>query len=393
MKMLKLLTLASIIMPTTLTASFVVSSRLNEINNNFIDNQNDQRAVDIMTSLYDNIRSLRENISKINEKIDKLIKEKKEIEDQLFNIKQEIQETKTKIERDEIKDELQDKLKKLEDELQELNDNRPDEIKNLELEKARLEKEMAINEAKLNNFKISEELFTKMILDAWKERIEPTIWEAETCGSLLQRFEKETGIRVELEQRKRKNELIKDNNEKFGNSLIVKAFHLRIELPSRQVYKISQDKVEDGNQLLKFGYDDKGVIQQISPEINRVPEVLPWFITSLRSAFYQSKSAKIEGIQHWDVSNITDMESMFSGSAINQSIGHWDVRKVKNFQSMFSSAANFKKSIVAWEMNENAITKNFMNSEVPIWQNNDIWRACAPKLIQQRYNSATKSID
>ncbi|MDQ0567442.1 BspA family leucine-rich repeat surface protein [Mycoplasma yeatsii] len=362
-------------------------------NNNFIDNQNDQRAVDIMSSLYDNIRSLRENISKINEKINKLIKEKKDIEDQLSNIKEKIQQTKNKIETDKTKDELQKKLDELKDELKKLNDNRPDEIKNLELEKARLEKEMAINQAKLDNFKISEETFTKMILDAWKDKIEPTIWEAETCLSLLQRFEKETGIGLDLEEEERKDELIKDNNAKFGNFITVKLFNLRIELPSSQVYKISQDKVEDGNQLLKFGYDDKGVIQQISPEINRVPEVLPWFITSLRSAFYQSKSAEIEGIQHWDVSNVTDMESMFSGSVINQSIGHWDVRKVKNFEKMFWSATNFQKSIVAWEMNENAITKNFMNSEVPIWQNNDIWRACAPKLIQQRYNSATKSID
>ena len=43
-------------------------------------------------------------------------------------------------------------------------------------------------------------------------------------------------------------------------------------------------------------------------------------------------------ISSWDVSNVTDMSSMFSGSDFNQDISSWNISKFTNVIDMFGNS-------------------------------------------------------
>tara|TARA_Y100000385_G_scaffold102653_1_gene106088 strand:- start:398 stop:1261 length:864 start_codon:yes stop_codon:yes gene_type:complete len=56
-------------------------------------------------------------------------------------------------------------------------------------------------------------------------------------------------------------------------------------------------------------------------------------------------------IGNWDVSNVTNMGSMFFGnSTFNQPIGKWDVSSVTNMGYMFYAATAFNQPIGAWDV-------------------------------------------
>ena len=45
-----------------------------------------------------------------------------------------------------------------------------------------------------------------------------------------------------------------------------------------------------------------------------------------------------QDIGSWDVSNVTNMSMMFTGTAFNQDISSWDVSNVTEYAYMFNSA-------------------------------------------------------
>jgi hypothetical protein len=54
---------------------------------------------------------------------------------------------------------------------------------------------------------------------------------------------------------------------------------------------------------------------------------------------------------HWNVSKVTNMRSMFSGALyFNQPLGKWNVENVKNMTLMFDNARAFNQSLANWKL-------------------------------------------
>jgi surface protein len=58
----------------------------------------------------------------------------------------------------------------------------------------------------------------------------------------------------------------------------------------------------------------------------------------------------LRNINEWDVSHVTDMQSMFEGSQFNHPINNWNVRNVTNMDSMFMDS-QFNHPLHSWRVN------------------------------------------
>src|SRR5690606_10196065 len=69
---------------------------------------------------------------------------------------------------------------------------------------------------------------------------------------------------------------------------------------------------------------------------------------------------------NWDVSNITNMTSMFhNASSFNQSINDWDVSNVTNMSNMFKYAFNFNQPLNYWDVsNVSNMSDMFFNASL-----------------------------
>ena len=89
-------------------------------------------------------------------------------------------------------------------------------------------------------------------------------------------------------------------------------------------------------------------------------------VTSMNSLFYNQDISWLDNfnqdISSWDVSNVTDMFSMFrEASSFNQPIGDWDVSNVTDMNSMFWDASTFNQPLNNWDVS------NVTNMQLLFW--------------------------
>ncbi len=82
------------------------------------------------------------------------------------------------------------------------------------------------------------------------------------------------------------------------------------------------------------------------------------------SSLFNNKRDFNDNISKWNVSNVNSMNRMFSGATnFNQDIGSWDVSNVTNMYAMFSDATYFNQDIGSWDVsNVNHMYAMFSNA-------------------------------
>ena len=75
-------------------------------------------------------------------------------------------------------------------------------------------------------------------------------------------------------------------------------------------------------------------------------------VTDMHELFYDAAGHSFdEDLSGWDVSNVTNMRSMFKdASSFNQDVSGWDVSNVTNMSYMFKGALNFNQDVSGWDV-------------------------------------------
>ena len=80
-------------------------------------------------------------------------------------------------------------------------------------------------------------------------------------------------------------------------------------------------------------------------------DISKWDVSKVNSMFGMFSNSKFNGdISKWDVSNVENMWCMFNNSQFNQDISKWDVSNVVNMYGMFFNS-KFNQDIRSWNIN------------------------------------------
>ena len=152
---------------------------------------------------------------------------------------------------------------------------------------------------------------------------------------------------------------------------------------SKVVSKITikcQEDVKVGSVIEVDGESYKVVDEEMLKEMiannDDITFVCTSKITDLSSLFFESDFN--QPIGNWDVSNVTDMWTMFfDAESFNQDIGNWDVSKVTNMTHMFYYANSFNQDLSQWCVSKiPSIQEDFSEESGLTPENHPVWGTC-----------------
>ena len=96
---------------------------------------------------------------------------------------------------------------------------------------------------------------------------------------------------------------------------------------------------------------DRGTLRNMISNGDDVTRVCTTRIINMANCVDEVVSAFNQNINSWDVSNVTNMNSMFeNATSFNQPIGNWDVSNVTNMELMFRNNIAFNQDIGNWDV-------------------------------------------
>ncbi|EOA06999.1 Hypothetical protein, predicted lipoprotein, DUF285 family [Mycoplasma yeatsii 13926] len=417
MKMFKWLGLGLLTATSVISTSCVIANSISE-HNQYINSQDNNSAGTLVQNLNRKIEVLKDSINKVDINVKSLEDAKKQLTDQTAQLSRTLQdkeiklgqvEAELKTEKDNHKA-IKDQKEALEGEIRTLKSDISSRTKKLgEMNKEIGNKNKEINDLRsklqstqdeITKINIQNDDYKQMITNIWNSKMKNTVYSGEKYQSLLNRFEKTTGVKVELDKQDQADKEIGDGKNK---KLIVKKGSMKLELDTGDIFpKTRKQKTKrynprtagftESTEVTEVGYSvlDSGEvkIEPLNIISTKVSGKLPWFVTNLDEAFYKHR---IEfpfyfGLENWDVSNVTSMNWTFSESLVNAFLGGWDTRNVKWFQRTFWGANRFDGNISSWWVFQ-ANTYKFVTGGCPLWAE-PLWTTNLPHTIRARFDDS-----
>ena len=120
-----------------------------------------------------------------------------------------------------------------------------------------------------------------------------------------------------------------------------------------------------------------------------VPQYIPPTATDISSSFLNSSFNKT--LINWDVSNVTDLNSMFSGNTFfNSDIQGWNTANVKDMSNMFNGCTSFNNTVFFFETS-NVTSMESMFQDCSAFTNNSVvsWDVSSVRNFSKMFQGAT----
>lgn len=108
-------------------------------------------------------------------------------------------------------------------------------------------------------------------------------------------------------------------------------------------------------------------------------------ITDMSKLFDESKRTDFSGIEKWDTSKVTNMESMFASSVFNHNINDWNVSSVENMSNMFLYSL-FNQPLDKWNVSKVKDMASMFNSS-KFNQNINDWNVSSVENMRSMFAS------
>jgi surface protein len=97
-----------------------------------------------------------------------------------------------------------------------------------------------------------------------------------------------------------------------------------------------------------------------------------------------------DDINHWDVSNLVNTDSMFRGAtSFNQPLNEWDVGNVSRFASMFQGATSFNRSVDSWDVTSAVFMQAMFRDAISFNQPLNSWDPQNAQWMNSLFRGAT----
>ena len=112
-------------------------------------------------------------------------------------------------------------------------------------------------------------------------------------------------------------------------------------------------------------------------------------VSSMESMFNDTNLSIANNINDWDVSNVTNMTSMFSSSSFGQAIGNWDTSNVTSMGSMFNDATAFNQDLSSWDTSSVTVMQYMFYGATSFNQNISGWDTSKVTTMEGLFFDAT----
>ena len=180
------------------------------------------------------------------------------------------------------------------------------------------------------------------------------------------------------------------DNYTAGESFIVGG--VRYEVADRAMLLTA---IADGDDLTRYctsRIGDMSVFFNGNQSFNQ--DISSWDVsnvTNMNGMFSGQSSAPAsfnQDIGNWDVSSVTNMSGMFYSTAFNQDIGNWDVSNVTDMSFMFNRTSNFNQDIGGWDVS-NVTNMEYMFYSAAFNQDIGNWDVSNVTNMNGMFNDAT----
>ena len=126
--------------------------------------------------------------------------------------------------------------------------------------------------------------------------------------------------------------------------------------PSQDVENQQQHTYADaGNYMVSVSGDLSQIFNNCLPNAEKLISIEQWGDTrwsNMRHAFCGASQMTYDATDNPNLSSVSDMEGMFSGTSFNGDLYSWDVSSVTDMSDMFNSASSFNQPLNGWDVSK-----------------------------------------